>query len=254
MKTRTMPIKFQPMPWLTLITLICLGILISLGTWQYRRLQWKTDLLVEIDVAANAAPVTNLNELANLYVDESPLDFRRIKISGTFATPDVNDGAPFHLYMSNGKSMFWRLFQPFQTSDRIIYVATEIFPDSQKNSPPMAVQGPQSIAGYARLVREASRMQPKSKSETNNWYVFNGAPEALDWAHAVNGATLPVGYYIDQVSSASSAEALPVKKPELRNTHLEYMLTWYSFALILIVIYLLLHKRQGRLQIGTKNA
>jgi surfeit locus 1 family protein len=242
------------MPWLTLITLICLGILISLGTWQYQRLEWKTNLLVEIDTAANAAPLTDINEMARLYADEHPLDFRRIEVEGEFIKPTVNAGQPFHLMMSNGKSMFWRLFQPFQTSDGIIYVATKSFTDKQKNKPPLAVQGPQSIVGYVRLVRKASSMQPKSNPETNNWFIFNGAPDSLNWARAVKGTAIPLGYYIDQIADAESAAELPVKKPELRNHHLDYMLTWYSFALILVVIYFLLHKKHGRLQFGTKNA
>ena len=249
-----MRIKFQPMPWLTLITLICLGILISLGTWQYQRLHWKRNLLVEIDVAANAAPLITTSELARLFESEQPLDFRRVGLTGEFVTPDINDGAPFHLMMSNGKSMFWRMFQPFQTSDGIVFVATESFPDDQKNTPPATVHGSQSVIGYARLVREASSMQPKSNPQTNNWFVFNGAPEDLNWTYAVNGTSIPTGYYIDQVADAGSPETLAVKKPELRNNHLDYMLTWYSFAFILIVIYLLLHKKQGRLQLGTKNA
>ena len=251
---KMMRIKFQPMPWLTLITLICLGILISLGTWQYQRLQWKTDLLVEIDSAANAEPLNNTNELARLFVDEQPLDFRRVGLEGTFVTPDVNDGAPFYLMMSNGKSMFRRMFQPFQTSNGTVYVATEFFSDKDKTAPMPALTGQHLIIGYARLVRKASSMQPKSNPDTNNWFVFNGAPDSLDWASAVHDMTIPVGYYIDHIKGSESADTLPVKKPELRNNHLDYMLTWYSFALILIVIYFLLHKRQGRLQFGTKNA
>ncbi|MBT5836528.1 MAG: SURF1 family protein, partial [Hellea sp.] len=35
------------MPWLTAIVLLFLLILINLGTWQYERLKWKTNLLAE---------------------------------------------------------------------------------------------------------------------------------------------------------------------------------------------------------------
>ena len=246
-----MRIKFKPMPWLTFFTLICLAILMYLGTWQYQRLQWKTELLVEIDSAANAAPISSVAQMNGLFDEQSPLDFRRIGIEGEFVAPSVNGGEPFHLMMSSGKSMFWRLFQPFQTADGIVYVATSTFPHSEKLTPPTAASGTQSIVGYARLVREASNMQPKSDPDENDWYVLNAAPETLDWAKAVRGNTIPTGFYIDQVTDVAAASNLPVKKPEIRNHHLDYMLTWYSFALILLIIYFILHKKQGRLQFGT---
>ena len=249
-----MRIKFQPMPWLTFFTLICLAILISLGTWQYQRLQWKTNLLVQIDIAANAAPISSFGQLRDLYEADEPLDFRRIGIRGEYIEPSVNQGEPFHLMMSSGKSMFWRLFQPFQTGDGTVFIATSRFPNDQKLYPPKPETGVENVVGYARLVRKASSMQPRSNPDKNNWYVLNGAPELLDWSTSVAGATMPTGYYIDQVTDVGSAADLPVKKPEIRNHHLDYMLTWYSFALILLVIYFILHKRQGRLQFGTKNA
>lgn len=242
------------MPWLTLITLICLGILISLGTWQYHRLHWKTNLLIEIDEAAYAAPLSNVSEMADLYQNQKPLDFRRVGLTGRFLDLDTNGGDPFHLMMSDGKSMLWHLFQPFQTQDGIVYVTTANFSHDEKQSPPAAFQGEQSVIGYVRLVRPASAMQPDSIPQKNEWYVFDGAPETQNWATAIEGETIPVGYFIDQIDAMDSASDLPVERPDLPNNHLEYMLTWYSFALILIVIYFLLHKKQGRLQFGNKNA
>ncbi|RZV41594.1 MAG: hypothetical protein EX271_07715 [Acidimicrobiales bacterium] len=79
-------------------------------------------------------------------------------------------------------------------------------------------------------------------------------PDDLNWAFAVAGTEIPTGFFIDRIDGVDEASDLPVEKPDIPNNHLEYMLTWYSFALILVVIYFLLHKKQGRLQIGNKNA
>ena len=49
-----MRVKFRPMPWLTAIVAIMLAILISLGVWQYKRLQWKTTLLAEVEASVTA--------------------------------------------------------------------------------------------------------------------------------------------------------------------------------------------------------
>ena len=55
-------------------------------------------------------------------------------------------------------------------------------------------------------------------------------------------------FYIDTVPGASDADLLPLKRPDIRNNHLDYMLTWYSFAVILLIIYFILHRRAGRLK------
>lgn len=245
-----MKISFKPMPGLTVVTLICLGILISLGTWQYQRLQWKTDLLTQIDAAAAAEPITDLAQADALYEKGEPLDFRRISLSGDFVELNVNEGAGFQLNRSTGKSMMWRHYQPYLVGDRVVYVATAEFSDAEKDTPPDEMKAEQNVYGYVRLVRPMSKFMPASSPTTNDWYVFNGAPEQLDWAKAVDGRTVQTGYYIDWILGSVSADQLPLKKPDIRNNHLDYMLTWYSFALILLVIYFLLHKKQGRLKFG----
>ena len=54
-------------------------------------------------------------------------------------------------------------------------------------------------------------------------------------------------YYIDVVPGVTQAAELPLKRPNIRNNHLDYMLTWYGLALALLVIYLILHAQRGRL-------
>jgi surfeit locus 1 family protein len=238
------------MPGLTVVTLICLAILLSLGTWQYKRLHWKTDLIIEIDVAANAEPISNLAQADELFNAGAPLDFRRISLTGQFVKPTTNNGDAFQLLRSTGKSMMWRHYQPFESGGLLAYVATSEFSDSEKKNPPNQFSGEKTIHGYARLVRPMSKFMPESNPTTNSWFVFNGAPETLDWRTAIEGRTIQTGYYIDWVLGTASGNQLAVKKPEIRNNHLDYMLTWYSFALILLVIYLLLHKKQGRLTFG----
>ena len=243
-----MRIKFRPMPGLTIAALIALGILLFLGTWQYNRLNWKTNLLVEIDEAANAAPLTSLQNLDDLLEAKKPIDFRRIELSGDFTPNSLNNGQAFHLMKSTGKYFEWRSVQPFVQEGAAAYIATRHFPDSLKHSPPPDINGSANIVGYVRLVRPVSKFTPASNQDTNRWFAFNSLPETLDWGVA-DGRTLQTAYYIDMAEDKTSAVELPVRKPDIRNSHLDYMLTWYSFALILLIIYLLVHKRAGRLSI-----
>lgn len=241
-----MKIKFKPMPGLTVVTLICLGILLTLGTWQYQRLQWKTKILAEIDQAAHAEPLHSLAEINQLLKQGKPVDFRRVSMVVNFVVPNLNDGKPFHLMRSNGKAFTWRLYQPAQVDEDLAYVASREFTKVQKDNPPNALVGENTLIGYVRLVQDANWTIPKSDLHTNRWFAFNADPDVLDWS---GGGAIATSYYIDQVEHIKTVDDLPVRIPEIANNHLDYMLTWYSFAIILLVIYFLLHKKQGRLRI-----
>ncbi len=247
MKIKIGPLVFKPLAGLTITTLICVAILISLGTWQYKRLHWKTNLLTEINQAANAEPLTMLAQVDELLESGAPLDFRRIQINGVFLVPTGNSGLPFHLMRSNGKRYYWRLYQPYRDGENVAFIATHDFDEADKTSPPIALVGQEPVVGYVRMVQSANKFTPKSTPEKNRWFAFNGSPEQMNWADTVDGDNTHVSYYIDQVMDAKNAADLPVRIPDMANNHLDYMLTWYSFVIILLVIYLIMHKRAGRL-------
>jgi len=243
-----MKINFKPLPGLTIVTLICLAILLYLGTWQYQRLQWKTQLLKEVEEASIAAPLTSLEQVSEQIAQKNPIDFRRISLSGTFTAPTFNDGQPFHFMRSSGKALTWRLYQLYDDGTGQAYVATIEYAEAQTSNPPASITGPRDVAGYVRVVRPPSRFPLKSTPEKNRWFVFNAAPDIIDWAGPAG--TIETRYYIDWATDVKDVGDLPVRKPDIRNNHLDYMLTWYSFALILLVIYFLLHMKQGRLSFG----
>lgn len=249
MKIKLGALTFRPMPWLTFFTLICVAILVSLGTWQYKRLQWKTNLLAQIEQAANAAPLTSFAEADDILKAGAPLDFRRIELDGRFVVPTVNGGQPFHLMRSNGKRYYWRLYQPYRDGTGLGFVATQTFDDGQKDTAPQGLSGVHKVIGYVRIVQSPNKFTPKSSAQKNRWFAFNALPQTDNWHDAIVGEKIRTGYFVDAVLDAKSGASLPVKIPEIPNNHFDYMLTWYSFVIILSVIYLLLHKRAGRLRL-----
>ena len=66
------------MPWLTAIVLLFLFVLVKLGSWQYERLKWKTNLLAEVESAAVSEPFYSLVEVQKAISSGAPVDFRRI--------------------------------------------------------------------------------------------------------------------------------------------------------------------------------
>ncbi|NNE56765.1 MAG: hypothetical protein HKN36_01535 [Hellea sp.] len=236
-----MKLSFKPDPLLTGITIIMLGILISLGTWQYQRLKWKTALLDEIETAAISDPLTSLKGVQDALANKEPIDYRRIELSGMLSDFDN----PLRVYQAHDGHIGWRLFMPFRQGDISVFGAFFVIEDNIKPNPIASREI--DIAGYVRTARPDIKPRYESTPDENRWFGFNPMPDTDEWNDLVLGGA-DTRFYIDVVENETSAANLPIKRPKIRNSHFEYMLTWFSFALILSIIYFILHKKNGRLK------
>lgn len=233
---------FRPMPGLTIVTIIALAILIALGTWQYQRLQWKTALLADVEAVAEAPPFRSLNEVQNALESGQPIDFRRIAIEAEY-TPSAH--GPFFVFTPQNRDISWRVFSPVKASGITVFAALKTIPDKAKDAGINPPEGTVSAIGYVRLARPA-KGAAKSTPEKNRWFGFNPLPETDNWNNTVPGGA-DMRFYIDTVPGAQNADDLRPRRPDIRNNHFDYMLTWYGLALVLLVIYLIMHRRAGRL-------
>ena len=257
-----MSVKFRPMPWLTGIVAIMLVILISLGMWQYQRLQWKTDLLAEVEASVTAPPLTSLDDLERAIKEGDPVDFRRI----AFQSAPSPDRPIYAVYKTQQGGIYWDLFREYGS----IFGRYDTVKDNQK--PRTDVLSPHRVnqivyIGYVREDHPMGKVEAWSKSKpnrnTNRWFKFN---QTGDWGADSTSHFHPLGlgadhfvrtsHYIEIEKSfdveateeiKDSLDALPIRRPTIRNNHRDYMLTWFSFALLLLIFYALIHRRAGRL-------
>ena len=249
-----MRVKFRPMPWLTAIVAVMLVILISLGVWQYQRLQWKTDLLAEVEASVTAPPLTSLTDLERAIASGEPVDFRRISIN---AFP-VKGAPVYHVYKSQTGGIFWDIFIPTKDRDALTRREKSIFviartvdtakKEQELNAYPQTLQDVYNEEfGYVRTDHPMGRVEGWIKSQpsraSNRWFKFN---QDGSWARDMP-QNLILSHYLEIEPDATSAESLPVRRPSIRNNHRDYMLTWFSFAFLLLIFYGLIHRRAGRL-------
>lgn len=233
---------FRPMPGLTIVTLIALAILISLGVWQYQRLQWKTNLLAEIEQVADAPPFNSLSEVGDALSRGEPIDFRRIGVERAEIVSPSSD--PFFVFTPQNRDISWRIYRPVRANGKTVFAALDVIADEERKGVSQDVtQIP--LIGYVRLARE-SNGAAKSSPEKNRWFGFNPLKETHNWANTIIGGA-DVRFYIDTVPGALAANSLPPRRPNIRNNHFDYMLTWFGLAVTLFVIYLIMHRRAGRL-------
>ena len=243
-----MSVRFRPMPILSVIVVIMLVILISLGRWQYKRLEWKTNLLAEVEASVQAPPLRSLEALDRAIKSGDPVDFRRVALDGLIK----GGGESYCVFKSQTGGIFWDVYQIFESEAALdrsyIFLRSQTIREDVKKDVGcnhIDMEGP--FLGYVRKDHPMGRVEKRVKAQpdrrNNSWFKFN---QDGSWGESY-GSKLIMSHYIELVSEIKNIDDLKIKRPEIRNNHLNYMLTWFSFAFLLIIFYVLIHKRAGRL-------
>lgn len=230
--------RFRFTLWPTLFTIPALALLIALGTWQLERLQWKTALIAarEAALAAPAVPAPETLEAARA------LDFHNVTVSGRF------DHAKELLIEARDKRDVTgaQIVTPLILADgRILLVNRGFVPESRRAPGTRAegqVAGTVTLAGILRLaVPPRGLVMPVNQP---GFWTYVDIPK-MAAADGLDPASL-LPYYIE-AGPAPNPGGFPIggqTRIALPNDHLQYALTWYGFAVTLIVIYLVYHYRK----------
>lgn len=211
----------------TVLTLLSICILVSLGLWQVRRLEEKTMLLRQLD-AAYAAPQSQPLQRADI----EGIDLVYGRFEGVFLADKaflsgikVKDGAPGH-----------DLIVPLRTADGDVlinlgWVASGLDREALRNLTDQSVWAD----GLARKPSWNS-FTPQNDAEGDVWYRLD--IQAIARAKALD-RPWPLVVYAERVSPPPG-EGLPNNSRFYpNNNHLQYALFWFAMAGVLIIIYVL---------------
>ena len=210
-----------------------IAVLIGLGTWQLFRLAEKRALLAEIDLRAAAAPISLLEALNHAGKGED-IEFVSVKTRGAFDHSSERkklatfDGSPG-----------WQIITPFKSDEGIVALVDRgIVPgDLQDAAKRPEIAGPIEITAVVRKHNSGQGFfDPENDMEGNIWYWWD-IPAMLS---SVTIATdMKVAPFILQALPGDDPKKFPrAGKPEtqLSNNHLQYAMTWFSLAFVLLVI------------------
>ncbi|MGU3574693.1 SURF1 family protein [Brucellaceae bacterium C25G] len=224
-------------PWVVVVVyFLCLGILLSLGTWQVQRLFWKEALLQSI--AENIkAPALPLSEMEDILKQTHSVEYRPVTVTGTF----MHDGERHFLATFRGESGFY-IYTPLQMEDgRFVLINRGFVPYARKDAQTRLdgqLDGPVTITGLARdrLDSKPSSFVPDNDPVKNIFYWKDWS--VMSETAGVPDLNLTVPFFIDADDTANPG-VLPmggVTNIELPNKHLEYAITWYGLALALTAV------------------
>jgi surfeit locus 1 family protein len=219
-----------------LFILAAVGMLVALGTWQLERLSWKQGLIAELD-AKLAAKSTDLPARERWQrLDPASDEFRRVTFPAEFLPGEEA------LVYSSGSSLrpdaagpgYW-VFAPARLTGGSIVVVNRGFvpegkqnPDTRKDGRP---SGTAEITGVMRWPEQRGQFTPADEPQKSLWFARD--PAAM--AKAKNWGTV-APFYIDQETPVPGGlpKAGPLKA-SLPNNHLQYAVTWYGLAAVILI-------------------
>ena len=199
-------------------------ILLSLGFWQLYRLNWKLNLINEIENSLKNDPVDLLkNEKKN---------YLRIKTSG-----EIDFDKQIYLYNLNeiGKPGF-EVINPIVIDNQNYLINRGWIKFDQKNKPEINSFNQQNIIGTLKLQSKASSFKPENDLKKNYWFSLN-----RDDIFSFTGKRF--SNYIIYLNGDYESPKPKEITANISNNHKKYAITWFSMAISIFLIYLYFRKK-----------
>ena len=209
---------------ITLISIIISLICFSLSVWQIKRLQWKKDLINNIENAYNSESI-NINTLSG---DLNNFKFKKVHLEGYF----LGEKSMFLGPRVNKDQVGYNLITPFLLKDdRYIlinrgWIKEKIKINNQKKE--------YEIKG---ILKEANI---KNSIKENFWFYIN-----VNQMSEFTGLNLIDGVFLDLIESSPDEKFTAINSsiPKIINNHLQYAITWAMLGLIFLVMNYIYNKK-----------
>ncbi len=198
--------------------------LLSLGFWQIYRLNWKLELIEQIENSLKNDPV----QLSNI----EKKNYLRIKTSG-----EIDFDKQIYLYNlnDNGKPGF-EVINPIKIGDKNYLINRGWIPFEKKDLPEINLVDQNKIVGTLMLQTKASTFKPENDIEKNYWFTLN-----REDVSKFTGRNF--SEYVIYLNGEYKIPKPRVITAKISNNHKKYAITWFSMAISILLIYLYFRKK-----------
>ena len=226
-------------------TLIAFAILVSLGAWQLRRLEWKEGLLSRMQARVHAPPVP-LPASAE-WPRLAPAEYEYLRVTARGVFEHEAETFVFHAGGSGVLEPGWLVMTPLRlvSGERII-VNRGFVPMALQEPAKRAagqIEGETQVTGLLRAPEPRNPFTPADQPDKRVMYVKD--PAAIAAALRLAGVA---PFMID-----ADATPLPGGWPKggqttmaIPNNHFSYALTWFGLAITLLIVFGLFAARRLR--------
>ena len=199
-------------------------VFIGLGTWQIIRLNWKNNLILEIENSLKNSPV----ELAQSKKE----NFLKIKTSGS-----IDFDKQIYLYnLNESGTPGFEVINPIMIGDENFLINRGWIPFEKKGTQEINVFDQKNIIGTLRLQGRKNIFKPDNDLDENYWFSLN-REDILKFT-GKNFSKYII--YLDGNYQLPRPKKITAN---ISNNHQKYAITWFSLALSILLLYLYFRKK-----------
>ena len=197
---------------------------IGLGTWQIIRLNWKNNLILEIENSLKNPPV----ELAQSKKE----NFLKIKTSGS-----IDFDKQIYLYnLNESGTPGFEVINPIRIGDENFLINRGWIPFEKKGTQEINVFDQKDIIGTLKLQGRKNIFKPDNDLDENYWFSLN-REDILKFT-GKNFSKYII--YLDGNYQLPRPKKITAN---ISNNHQKYAITWFSLALSILLLYLYFRKK-----------
>jgi surfeit locus 1 family protein len=251
--------------------LVLFSTFVALGTWQIHRRSWKLDLIARVNQRVHAPPVAAPREPNWPAVTAANSEYLHVRADGIF----LNDRETLVQATTELGAGYWVL-TPLRLSDGSIVLVNRGFVPPERRDraahSAAAPTTPATVTGLLRVTEPGGGFLRHNDPAANRWYSRDVQAIA-----AARGLRHVAPYFIDAEAepvgagptrAAADTAVPPRASPRdsiepvagltvitFHNSHLVYVITWYTLALLVIagVWIMIREERRLRHQAGAKG-
>ncbi len=199
-------------------------VFIGLGTWQIIRLNWKNNLILEIENSLKNPPV----ELAQ----SNKENFLKIKTSGS-----IDFDKQIYLYnLNESGTPGFEVINPITIGDENFLINRGWIPFEKKGTQEINVFDQKNIIGTLKLQGRKNIFKPDNDLDENYWFSLN-REDILKFT-GKNFSKYII--YLDGNYQFPRPKKITAN---ISNNHQKYAITWFSLALSILLLYLYFRKK-----------
>ena len=199
-------------------------VFVGLGTWQIIRLDWKNNLILEIENSLKNPPV----ELAQSKKE----NFLKIKTSGS-----IDFDKQIYLYnLNESGTPGFEVINPITIGDENFLINRGWIPFEKKGTQEINVFDQKNIIGTLKLQGRKNIFKPDNDLDENYWFSLN-REDILKFT-GKNFSKYII--YLDGNYQLPRPKKITAN---ISNNHQKYAITWFSLALSILLLYLYFRKK-----------
>ena len=199
-------------------------VFIALGTWQIIRLNWKNNLILEIENSLKKPPVQLLQSNQQNYL--------KIKTSGR-----VDFEKQIYLYnLNDSGTPGFEVLNPILIDGENYLLNRGWIPFEKKDTPEINILDQNNIEGTLKIQGRKNIFKPDNDIKENYWFSLNRE----DISKFTGKKFSKYIIYLDGNYQFPRPKKITAN---ISNNHKKYAMTWFSLAISILLLYLYFRKK-----------